>query len=73
MFAFNEGVELCGTDTGANQGANGWPEKVVNVEFMVNHRNAAVKLDLTSTLNEGLDNESWGIRDFFLFAARCAP
>lgn len=26
---------------------------------------------MTSTLDEGLDNESWGIKDFFLFIGKC--
>jgi hypothetical protein len=63
-------VQLCGADTGGNQGAN-WAEKVVNVEFVVPHKGEVVNLKLTSTLDEGLDNESWGVRDFFLFAGKC--
>ena len=27
---------------------------------------------MTSTLDDGLDEESWGIRDFFLFIGKCA-
>jgi hypothetical protein len=26
---------------------------------------------MTSTLDESFDNESWGLRDFFLFVGRC--
>lgn len=69
-FAYNEGVELCGTDVGGNQGAN-WAEKIVNIELNVVHRAPAVRVHMTSTLNEAWENESWGIRDFQLFVGRC--
>jgi hypothetical protein len=60
-FQYSEGVELCG---GSN---DGYPEKVVNVNQEVPHTFNAVNLKLTSTLDEGADNESWGVRQFYLY------
>jgi hypothetical protein len=63
-------VQLCGTDKGGKQGAN-WAEKVVNVEFALAHKSEGLNMKMSSTLNEDFNNESWGIRDFFLFAGLC--
>lgn len=46
-----------------------WAEKVVNVEVEIPHRQPAATISMTSTLDEDFDNESWGIRDFYLFIA----
>ncbi|CAD8105868.1 unnamed protein product [Paramecium primaurelia] len=69
-FAYNEGVDLCGVDTGAKQG-EGWAEKIVNIEINVPHKFPEVKVLMKSTLDEPPENESWGVRDFQLFAAQC--
>jgi hypothetical protein len=39
----------------------------VNVEVEVNHTWPTADLVFTSNLNEAPDNESWGIRDFYVY------
>lgn len=69
-FAFNEGVDLCGVDTGAKNDA-GWAEKIVNIEINVPHKFPEAKILFTSTLDEDPLNESWAVRDFQLFVGKC--
>lgn len=57
---------------GGSDGKGGHPEKVVNVNHEVPHVFNAVNLRFSSTLDEGMENESWGIRQFFLHIAKCA-
>jgi len=38
----------------------------------VAHTRDIAEVRITSNLNEAADNESWGIRDFFLFTAGCS-
>lgn len=38
------------------------PEKIVNVNHEVPHNFDAVRLELTTTLDEDMSNESFGIR-----------
>jgi hypothetical protein len=53
---------LCG-DT--KWGQNG-KENLVTVELTFAHSDSNLKIDMFTTLNEAANNESWGIRDFYL-------
>lgn len=66
-FAHNQGYwnNICGQ-------ASDWRELLVRVEVEVAHTKSDVLIEFTSTLNEAPENESWGIRDFFLYSAQCA-
>jgi hypothetical protein len=44
---------------------------VQSVETEVQHTGPAL-VRITSNLNEAADNESWGVRDFFIYVAKCA-
>lgn len=61
VFSWSEGVELC------YGGGAGSPEKIVNVNREVFHTMDAVLLEFKTTLDEGADNESWGLRQFYLW------
>lgn len=51
---------------------NTWRELFTRVEVDVVHTGDQATVLLTSTLDEAPINESWGVRDFFLFYAACS-
>jgi hypothetical protein len=59
-------VDLCATSNDA------CPERIVNVNHEIMHNFDAVNFKFTTTLDEDVANESWGIRQFFLYVAACS-
>jgi hypothetical protein len=64
-WAYAAGASICGA------GKDNWHEKLYNVEILVPHNSPSALFILTSTLNEGADNEAWGFRDFHLSYLPC--
>lgn len=66
-FVHTEGYfsQLCG-----QQGD--WREIFVRVEADLAHVGATALVEWSTTLDENKDNESFGLRDFHIFAAKCA-
>jgi len=44
----------------------------VGVEAEGTHSSEELNIKITSTLNEDANNESWGVRDFFIYYSACA-
>lgn len=49
-----------------------WKSIFVGVDAEVAHTKGNVNIVISSDLDEAPDNESFGVRDFFLYIARCA-
>jgi hypothetical protein len=56
---------LCGSSNWGKNHENG-KDNLVTVELTFAHSDSNLKIDMFTTLNENLRNESWGIRDFHL-------
>jgi len=65
-FAVVETYKLCG------HGEYSWKALFVGVDAEVAHNKGVVNLAISSDLDETPDNESFGVRDFFLYFAKCA-
>lgn len=50
-----------------------WREFFSRVEVEAAHTGASTAVSFTTTLDEHPNNESFGLRDFFLYIAKCAP
>lgn len=66
IYHYGYWVPLCGHVTAD------WRELFVRVEVDVAHSKPDALVEITSNLNEAADNESWGVRDFFVYFASCA-
>ncbi|CAD8125609.1 unnamed protein product [Paramecium sonneborni] len=62
-----EGVQKCGA------GNYDFIEDQVNLEFIFEHKQPTLSIIMTTTLNEGVANESWGFRDFKVEYISCSP
>jgi len=51
---------LCGA------GPTNWKENFFSVDLILEHSDPAVDIVITTTLNQGAGDESWGISDFKL-------
>ncbi|CAD8106310.1 unnamed protein product [Paramecium primaurelia] len=66
-FQTTDGIELCGVKSNNP----GYGEKIVAIEVIQKHSEPTLKISFSSSLSKDLNQQSWGIRDFFLFAAQC--
>ncbi|CAD8118939.1 unnamed protein product [Paramecium sonneborni] len=66
-FQKTDGIDLCG----AKQTNSGYGEKIVSIEIIQKHSSPTLIISFSSSLKNDPDEQSWGIRDFFLFAAQC--
>ncbi|KAM3137913.1 hypothetical protein pb186bvf_009994 [Paramecium bursaria] len=66
-FQYNEGYfqSLCGQ-------INDWRELLTQIEINAVHTADKALFHITTNLDEAANNESWGIRDFYVFIAKCA-
>lgn len=53
-------------------GFTGYRDLFIGVEAEGGHSDDELDIKISSTLNEDAANESWGVRDFFLFYTSCA-
>ena len=51
---------------------NRYRDLFIGVEAEGGHSDEELNIQISSTLNEDAKNESWGVRDFFLFYTSCA-
>ena len=51
---------------------NSWNEWFFRVEVDAAHDRDTANIEITGTIDEAANNESWGVRDFFLYVAKCA-
>jgi hypothetical protein len=65
-FGVGETYKLCGI------AEFGWKTLVVGVDAEVAHTKGVANIVVGSDLDETPDNESFGVRDFFLYIAKCA-
>ncbi|CAK93030.1 unnamed protein product (macronuclear) [Paramecium tetraurelia] len=63
---FSVGTQLCG-----NSGRNDWLETIIPITLQMNHNSEFLMIIMTSSLNEAVDTESWGFRDFKLQVVKC--
>ncbi|CAD8128067.1 unnamed protein product [Paramecium sonneborni] len=63
----NGGVQTCGNTNYY------WREVQENLEFVFEHKQPTLSIIMTSTLNEAINNESWGFRDFKVEYIKCSP
>ncbi|CAK61100.1 unnamed protein product (macronuclear) [Paramecium tetraurelia] len=66
-FQKTDGIDLCG----AQQTNPGYGEKIVSIEIIQKHSSPSLTIQFTTSLKNDPDEQSWGVRDFFLFAAQC--
>ena len=45
----------------------GFGEKIQNVEIILKHNKPDINIELTSSLRLETTEQSWGVRDFFMF------
>ncbi|CAK58841.1 unnamed protein product (macronuclear) [Paramecium tetraurelia] len=60
-----QGTDICGTVM------DEYREMSFNLNLIVQHSGPTAIVVVTSVLNEGRDNESWGMRDFIISVERC--
>lgn len=51
---------------------NDWRELLTQIEVDAAHTAEKASFHLTTNLDEAANNESWGIRDFYVFIAKCS-
>ncbi|CAD8195626.1 unnamed protein product [Paramecium octaurelia] len=61
----SQGTDICGTVRDDSR------EQSFNINANVPHSGPTAIVVITSNLNEGGDNESWGMRDFIISVERC--
>lgn len=61
-YGLADNKNLCGA---------GWNDEVDQIDLTFAHNNPNIQILLTSTLNQVAADESWGIRDFYLFVEKC--
>ncbi|CAK69062.1 unnamed protein product (macronuclear) [Paramecium tetraurelia] len=66
-FQKTDGIELCGV----KQNNPGHGEKIVAIKIIQKHQEPSLKMTFSSSLTMETNQQSWGVRDFFLFAAQC--
>lgn len=66
QMLWNLGYKLCGHPE------FGWKGLAINVDAEVAHTRPIATVTISSTLDEAPDNESWGVRDFFMYIAKCS-
>ncbi|CAD8060428.1 unnamed protein product [Paramecium sonneborni] len=60
-----DGLNVCGDFK------PGYGQKLVNIEIIQKHKKNEMTVKFTSSLKQDIENQSWGIRDFFAFIAEC--
>jgi hypothetical protein len=63
MFGWSdpETYDLCGNPNGSN-----FFEKKMKIDIIVGHSDPSVTIELSSTLDQGAEHESWAFREFEL-------
>ena len=51
---------------------NDWRELLTQIEVDVVHTAEKASFQIATNLDEAANNESWGIRDFYVFIAKCS-
>lgn len=59
-------VNYCGVGYVAGLGL--WAERVLDIEFNLNHVSENMTIRITSNVNQTPDDESWGVRDVVVYA-----
>jgi hypothetical protein len=63
MVLSNSDVNICGVKD--------WNDKVWDVEVTVPHWTDSATIMFTSSLDEDANNESWAIRDLYIYYEEC--
>lgn len=53
-------------------GVGGWKDAIVDIDVTVLNSDTAVEVEFRTTLDQGAGDESWGVRDFYLYLGHCA-
>lgn len=56
---------VCGSNKGDSN------ERIVNIDFTIPHTGGLAVMEVTTDLNDAIDNESWGVRSINAFSAKC--
>jgi hypothetical protein len=63
QFAITENSNICGVDS--------WKDAMDYIDVTFPHNSPNLQILITTTLNQDASDESWGIRDFFVFIEKC--
>ncbi|CAD8114389.1 unnamed protein product [Paramecium sonneborni] len=63
-YQYYDGTQMCG-------GGGDWREAYINLNLKIKHSGSTAVIVVTSNIDEGPENESWGIRDFILSVEMC--
>jgi hypothetical protein len=53
-------------------GNSGWKDQVTNIDVEIPHSSSQLVLEFRTTLDQGANDEAWGVRQLYLFTAKCA-
>lgn len=61
----SESTNICGA------GVDAWKDTIEQIDATFPHNNPNMQILMTTTLNQAAADESWGIRDFYVFVEKC--